>query len=178
MTNHDVVEVLKGHKACKSTGIGNINSRLLKIAAPVIAPSITNMMDMSIEIAISPMRWKTAKVIPLCGDDNVTNYRPISILPVLAKVIERHVHNHFYSYMAKNNLMYGRQSGFRRQHSSETALIKIIDTLLFDMDNNHITGMVLVGYQKAFDMVDHSLLLLKLKIYGLDDHAISWITFT
>ena len=91
-------------------------------------------------------------------------------------MIERHVHNHLYAYMTANDQIYNRQSGFRQFHSTETALIKLIDQLLFDMYNNRITGMVLVDYQKAFDMVDHCLLLSKLEIYGLDDHALQWIT--
>ena len=81
----------------------------------------------------------------------------------------------FFSYMTANDLIYNRQSGFQQFHSTETALIKLVDQLLFDMDNNRINGVVLVEYQKAFDMVDHCLLLPKLEIYGLDDHALQWI---
>ena len=63
-----------------------------------------------------------------------------------------------------NNLLYSRQSGFRRMYSTETALIKLVDELLFGLDNNHVCGMVLVDYRKAFDMVDHKLLLRKLEL--------------
>ena len=73
----------------------------------------------------------------------------------------RHVHNALYSFLCKNDLIYIRQSGFRSKHSTETALIKIIDDLLFNLDNDRVSGMVLVDYRKSFDMIDHTLLLKK-----------------
>ena len=77
------------------------------------------------------------------GDlENVNNYRPISVLPVLSKVIERHVHDTLY---------YPKQSGFRKRHTTETALIEIIDELLFNLDNDRVSGMILIDYCKAFD---------------------------
>ncbi len=98
------------------------------------------------------------------GERDVANYRPISILPVVSKITQPPLHIHD-----------NERSGFRKFHSTETALIKLIDQVLFDLDRNRVTGMVLVEYQKAFDMVDHSLLVSKLRICGLDDHAINWI---
>ena len=103
-----------------------------------------------------------------------SNYRPISVLPVVSKVIERHMHNSLYCFLMENNLIYSIQSGFRKMHSTETALIKLIDELLFSLDNNKVSGMVLVDYHKAFDMVDHQLLLRKLELYGIADRELSW----
>ena len=86
------------------------------------------------------------------GDlENVNNYRPMSVLPVLSKVIERHVHDTLYSYLSDNTLIYPKQSGFRKRHSTETALIEIIDELLFNLDNDRVSGMILIDYCKAFD---------------------------
>jgi len=98
----------------------------------------------------------------------VNNYRPISVLPVLSKVIERHVHDTLNSYLCDDNLLYPKQSGFRKRHSTETALIEIIDELLLDLDNDRVSSMILIDYGKAFDMVDHSILLQKLQVYVLD----------
>ncbi|CAB4038459.1 Hypothetical predicted protein [Paramuricea clavata] len=102
MTINDTLRALQNLKSCKSTGLDNISARFLKIATPSIAPSITKIMNISLNTAVFPTRWKTAKVVPLfnAGErDNVTNYRPISILPVISKIIEKHVHNHLDAYM-------------------------------------------------------------------------------
>ena len=105
---------------------------------------------------------------------DVTNYRPISVLPILSKIAERHVHNAVYSFLCENDLICIRQSGFRSKHSTETALIKIIDDLIFNLDNDRVSGMVLVDYLKAFDMIDHTLLLKKLEVYGLNRDSLQW----
>jgi len=77
------------------------------------------------------------------------------------------MYNTLYTFLCDNNLIFSRQSGFRKNHSTETALIKIIDDLLFNLDKDGVTGVVLIDYRKAFDMVDHELLLKKLEAYGI-----------
>ena len=106
----------------------------------------------------------------------VTNYRPISVLPIQSKIAGRHVHNALYSFLSENDLIYIRQSGFRPRHTTETALIKVIDYLLFNADNDCVSGMVLFDYRKAFDMIDHALLLKKLEVYGLSTETLQWFT--
>ena len=118
---------------------------MLKSAALIIAPSIAKLINYSFSESVFPQRWKTANVFPLFkgGDsENVNNYRPISMLPVLSKVIDGHVHNTLNSYLCDNNLIYPKQSGFRKRHSTETALIGIIDELLFNFDKDGVSGMI------------------------------------
>ena len=88
----------------------------------------------------------------------------------------RLLHNALYSFLSENDLIYIRQSGFRPRHSTETALIKVIDDLLFNLDNDRVSGMVLIDYRKAFDMIDHTLLLKKLEVYGLSTETLQWFT--
>ena len=76
--------------------------------------------------------------------------------------------------MCVNNLIYSKQSGFRKRHSTETALIGIIDELLFNLDSDRVSGMILIDYCKAFDMVDHSILLQTPQTYGLDNKSLIW----
>ena len=89
------------------------------------------------------------------------NFRPISVLPVLSTIIERHYNDSLYDFLNENNLIYSRQSEFQRKYGTETSLIKIIDKLLFNLDKDRVSGMALVDYRKAFDIVDHELLLRK-----------------
>ena len=99
----------------KASGIDNISARFLRMSAFVIAPSIARLINHSFQVGVFPSRWKTAKVIPLHkgGDlDDVSNYRPISVLPVLSKVIEQHIYVALYNYLIDNQLIYPRQSRF------------------------------------------------------------------
>ena len=84
---------------------------MLILAAPIIAPSIAKLINYLFITSLFPQRWKTAKVTPLFkggGPENVKNYRPISVLPVLSEVIERHVHDSLYIYLSVNNLTYSK----------------------------------------------------------------------
>ena len=99
-------------------------------------------MNYSISSVTFPIKWKTAKVTPLHKSgsrDDVDNYRPISILPVISKVLEKHVATSFYKYLQDHHLVYKFQSGFLANHSTETALINLVDELLFNMDDDKVT---------------------------------------
>ena len=154
-----------------------IGPRLLKYAAPYIADEITFICNQSIAKSVFPSKWKEAKVTLLFKSgphEEVNNYRPISILPVLSKVLEKHVHESLYDYLKSFDLLHKTQSGFRAQHSFETALVNMVDSWLNAMDNGKMIGVVLVDFKKAFDLVDHQILLNELEIYGIKDDALSW----
>ena len=147
-----------------------IGPRLLKHAAPFIADEVTFICNHSINNSFFPSRWKEAKVTPLHKDgphEEVNNYRPISILPVMSKILEKHVHDSLADFLHHFKLLHKTQSGFRTQHSCETALVNMIDTWLQAIDNSKMIGVVLVDFKKAFDLVDHQILLNKLDIYSI-----------
>ena len=102
------------------------------------------------------------------------NHRPISVLPVLSKVLEKHVSDSLTVYLNENNLLHTTQSGFRSYHSCETALSYMTDSWLNAIDDGNMVGVVLVDFKKAFDLVDHDILLTKLNIYGIRNEALSW----
>lgn len=176
----DTVEkFLKSLDTTKATGTDNIGPRLLKIAASEIADSIAFICNCSIQKSIFPDKWKDAKVSPLHKNgpcDDVNNYRPISVLPILSKILERQVHISLMSYLNEHNLLHPTQSGFRSAHSCETALINMIDKWLRSLDNSQLVGVVLVDFKKAFDLVDHKILLQKLEIYRLSEKSLNWFS--
>ena len=102
------------------------------------------------------------------------NYRPISVLPIMYKLLERHVHNHLYMYLTEFKLLLDEQSGFRENRSCETVLLKMTDYFLSNIDRGNLCGMVLVDLRKAFDLVNHELLLLKLDLYGCHGNELAW----
>lgn len=133
-------------------------------------------MNISIQSSVFTDCWKIVKVTPVykSGDkSDVNNYLP-RLLSVITGILERHVHIRFYTYLSENNLLSSRQSGFRTHHSAETALVRIVDDLLFNLDNNKINGVVLIDYCKAFHMAEHDILLKKMEVYGVSSLAFTW----
>ena len=161
----------------KATGLDQIGPRLLKLSAEVISSSLTNVINCSIKQGIFPDQWKCAKVNPLFkkgSSNDVNNYRPISILPTLSKLIEKHVHDSFVNYLNHYKLLCKSQSGFRKKHSCETALVCMIDKWLAALNDGEFVGVVMLDFSKAFDLCSHEILLQKLHIYKCGDNTIKW----
>ena len=128
MEASSVLKSLTGVKINKATGIDKISNKILKIAAPVIYKNLTDLFNLSITSSVFPSDWKIAKVSPLfkSGDlNNANNYRPISVLPTIARVFERLTFDQLYTYVNDNNFLYTYQSGFRPLHPTLTALLDI-----------------------------------------------------
>ena len=161
----------------KATGLDCISVKLLKLAKPSIITPITFILNKSILTGEVPMEWKAARVVPIfkSGDrESTNNYRPVSILPIISKIIEKFVHESLYEYLSKLKVIAKCQSGFRPLHSTSTALIKIYDHLLDLINDGNLIGMVCVDLRKAFDTVNHEILLTKLKLYGITGTELKW----
>ena len=152
----------------KSTGPDEISSYILKLSLPYIVEPITYIYNLCIAQNIFPSSFKKAKVIPLPKSNLVSdlnNYRPISLLPVLSKILEKHVHGHFISFLEMHKLLHPFQSGFRHNHSCTTALTLLTNKWLSAINDFQMSGVVFLDFSKAFDLVNHNILLEKLKIY-------------
>ena len=176
--SEDVISKLIGNLSIrKATGLDGLSARFLKDGESVISSPLSHIINLSLRLGCVPDEMKTARVIPLYKKKSKTdpgNYRPVSILTIVSKILERVTYNQIESYMKSENLFYSFQSGFRSSFSTDTCLTHLTDQIRFQMDRGFYTGMVMIDLQKAFDTVDHDILLQKLKALGFDPLAIKW----
>jgi len=159
----------------KSTGNDGIGPRILKACGDSITIPIANIINNSIKTGIFPDKLKEACVVPLHKNgpkDNLGNYRPISLLPTLSKIFEKHIADQLHSFIQRTNAIHDSQSGFRKHHSCQTALIRLVENWLKNLDEGEIIGTLFIDLKKAFDLVDHKILLYKLKLYNFSDQTL------
>ena len=152
-------------KAKTSCGIDGISVKFLKFLSPALAKPLAIIINQSLATGIFPTKLKIAKVLPLYKKEDPTlmdNYRPVSLLPSISKVFEKIVFNQLYKYFQDNKLFYPSQYGFREGHSTEMAALELTDRIRQDIDTKHISLAIFMDLSKAFDTLDHTILLSKL----------------
>ena len=139
--------------------------------------NITHDINLSISSGVVPQELKIARVIPIfkSGDEAVfVNYRPVSVLPVFSKLLEKVIYRRLYNFLTKYNILFNNQYGFRKNHSTALALIHLYDKLSSAIDNRKFTIGVFIDLSKAFDTVNHEILLAKLQHYGVRGTPLKW----
>ena len=174
----EVTQQLSNLKILKSTGVDNIPAKALNLAASIVAPSLTWIFNQSIKTGIYVNEWKKARVIYKSNDrQRCENYRPISILPVVSKILERSVFNQIYEFLNDNSLLSKYQSGFRPKNSTLTALLQMCDSFYENMDNGKLNGVVFLDIRKAFDSINHTILLQKTRLqFGITNTELKWFS--
>ena len=179
VTESTVLNFISSLKASTSAGFDDISTNILKKIAPVIIQPLTVIINQSLISVIFPSKLKISKVIPIFkkGDSRlISNYRPISILPSFSKVFEKVVYLQLYSYFSDNNLFFSSQYGFRSLHSTEYGAIKITDKILSEMDKGNTPLAIFLDLSRAFDILDHHMLLEKLNNYGIQNNSLNWFS--
>ena len=153
-----------------SSGHDGISNVLLKYVKLEISKPLTLIINQMITTGIFPESLKIAKIIPIYKKGEPTdlsNYRPISLLPTISKIFERIIHIQLQEYFNSNNLLAEQQYGFRPNHSTEYAAVKLVDHISNTMDGHKIPGTIFIDLSKAFDTLSYDILLYKLKFYGI-----------
>ena len=165
-------------KSTKALGHDNLPPKILKDAALALAEPLTYIINRSLRDSTVPGTLKIAKVLPLFKSGPKTlmdNHRPISILPAISKILERVVYDQLSGYLERNDLITSSQFGFRRRYNTELAVTLFTDRIRLAMDQGKLTGAVFIDLQKAFDTVEHSVLLSQLLFYGVTGNELMWI---
>ena len=177
VTPDEVKKIISGFTPKSSSGVDNMSMKLLKRIENAILWPLTLVINQSLTTGIFPDKLKVAKVVPLFkkGNEHLPdNYRPISLLSSISKVFEKVVYDQVYRYFKSNSLFYISQYGYRNDHSTEMACLEFIDRVMHDLDNRKIPIAIFLDLSKAFDTIDHAILLDKLKYYGINGLALSW----
>ena len=164
-------------KSNSASGLDSIPSLPLKTSKSIISRPLSNILNSSISSSTFPSSWKCSSVRPLHKGGTqacLSNYRPISILPACSKLLERHVKEQVTEHLDSNNLLYSHQSGFRSGHSTQSLLLHCTNKWYQALDQRQYVAVLFLDVSKAFDTVNHPLLLSKLRCLGLDASSVTW----
>ena len=159
----------------KAKGLDGLSCRMLTLCCPFIIPYIAHIINWCLEHSVFPDCWKMAMVMPVpkvTNPSQLTDLRPISILPVLSKVLEKVVATRLNCHLNRFNILPVHQSGFRRGYSCATALLDVTDNIVRELDIGKASILVLLDFSKAFDTLHHDTLLAVLHYVGLSESAV------
>ena len=170
ITEIEVKDTIRNLKNTNSAGYDELTTKFIKVSAPLLIPALTKIFNLSITAGVYPNSLKTAKITPVFkkGDpSSVNNYRPISVLSSINKIYEKILYSRLINFIEKFNIFYEYQYGFRKNHSTEHALIEMVDNINLSIDNNQLTCGIFLDLSKAFNIINHQILLGKLEHYGI-----------
>ena len=177
VSEDEVRDLIKCINISKSTGPDKVSPRLLKEAGGTIVPSLTKLFNMSLRLSKVPRSWKLANVLPLFkkgSNSDLNNYRPVSLLSCVSKLLERVIFKHLFNYLRTNMLLSKDQSGFQPGDSTTNQLSFIYHTIAEALDKKKDVCIVFCDISKAFDRVWHKGLLFKLKKAGVCGPLLQW----
>ena len=157
-----------------------LNAKLLRLASPAIAYSLTHIFNLSICQGVLPADWKMARVTPIFKNkgnkSDPNNYRPISVIPIVAKILEKAVKLQLVTHFVTNDLFTQSQSAYLNLHSTQTALHQLIDKCIVNIGKGLTNLLGCLDLSKGFDCLNHDILLYKMAKYSLSEHCMVWFS--
>jgi hypothetical protein len=178
VTNEQVYKIINQLKSKPSVGHDGLSTITVKYLASLLTEPLTLLINQSLKAGIFPDKLKLAKIIPIHKKDDVhllENYRPISVLPSLSKVVETVVFEQMFTYFIDNELLSTSQYGFRKKHSTEHAVLEAVDRISSELDNGNTPLSIFLDLSRAFDTLDYKILFSKLNYYGIKNIELDWI---
>ena len=172
-----ILKIMTNIEISKAAGADKLSCSFLKDGANILAKPISTLCNLSISQGVFPNACKVKKLKPIFKKGKKTdpsNYRPVSLLPSISKIIERVIHDQTNAFLSDEDILYNYQSGFRGNHSTNLCLSFLTDKVLKGFDEGLLTGMILIDLQKAFDTIHHEILLQKLKAIKFSESTIKW----
>ncbi len=154
-----------------------LTARLIRACGDAIIDPLLYVINLSIDKCVVPVSWKMARVTPLHKGGSTSDpncYRPISVLPLFSKFMERLVHNQLYAHLDRYQMLSDSQSGFRKAHSTTTCLVDFLDAIYNNIEGGRLSGVAFLDLKKAFDTVDHKIMLSKLSQLDVSYRVIRW----